>query len=88
MLELRLLSSSTIVMLLTYSSLLSSFLTHMLYCFVVDTALTYLVVLSRYWGHLVDPSLILLSVLIQGCIALSQYYKFDTHTFSSLSDLP
>ncbi len=49
------------------------------YCSVLHTALTYLVVLSRYWDCLVDPSLILLSVLIQGLSALSQYYKFNTH---------
>src|SRR5713101_6289638 len=36
------------------------------------------VVLSRYWDHPVDPSLILLSVLIQGCSALSQSHEFDT----------
>ena len=34
--------------------------------------------ISRAWDCLIDPSLILLSVLIQGLSALSQYYKFDT----------
>jgi len=65
-------SSSTIVTLLTQPAYCSCPLTHTLYCLVVDTALAYLVVPSRYWGCLVDPSLILLSILIQGYIALSQ----------------
>ncbi len=43
------------------------------YCLTLNTALTLRVVLSRCWGHPVDPSLILLSVLIQGCIALSNH---------------
>ncbi len=71
-------------MLLTHLALLSSSLAHVPYCLILATALTYLVVLSRYWGHPVDPSLILLSFLIQGCIALSQYYKFDTYILWSL----
>ena len=60
------------------SSTIVTPLTHVLYCFHTWYCPHLRVVLSRYWDHPVDPSLILLSVLIQGCSALSQSHEFDT----------